>query len=91
MCFFSGCTGSLLLHSLFSSCGKWQLLSSCGAQTSNCGGFSCCRAQVLGHTAYNSFSSRVLEHRLKSCGTWGSCFMACGIFSDQGLNLCLLH
>ena len=86
-----GCTGCLLLHRLFSSCGEWQLLSSCGAQASHCGGFSCCRARVLGHTVYNSFSSQVLEHRLNSCGAWGSCFAACETFSDQGSNLCLLH
>jgi hypothetical protein len=60
-------------------------------QASHCDGFSCCRAWVLGHIAYNSFGPWVLEHRLNSCGAWGSCFAACGIFSDQGLNLCLLH
>ena len=36
------CTG------FFSSCSKWELLSSCSVQTSHCGGFSCGRAQVLG-------------------------------------------
>ena len=41
--------------------------------------FSCCRAQVLGFWA-----SLVLEHGL-------SCSAACGIFLDQGLNLCPLH
>ena len=84
---YFGCTGSLLLHRLFFSFDEQQLLSSCGAQASHCGGFSCCRAWVLGHTMYNSFSSQVLEHRLNSCGAWGSCFVACGIFSDQGSKL----
>ena len=32
----------------FSSCSKWGLLSSCCAQASRCGGFSCVRAQALG-------------------------------------------
>ena len=32
-----GCAGSLLLHGLFSSCGKQGLLSSCDAQVSHCG------------------------------------------------------
>ena len=35
----------------FSSCGEWGLLSSCGAQASHCGGFSCCGAQALEHVA----------------------------------------
>ena len=35
----------------FSSCAKWGLLSSCGAQTSHCGGFSSCRAQARGSPA----------------------------------------
>ena len=35
---YFGCAGCLLLHRLFSSCGDWQLLSSCSAQASNCGG-----------------------------------------------------
>ena len=41
----------------FSSCGEWGLLSSCAAQASYCGGFSCCRAQTL-------------KHGLGSCGAW---------------------
>ena len=32
----------------FSSCGKWGLLSSCGALASHCSGFFCCEVQVLG-------------------------------------------
>ena len=32
----------------FSSCGKWDLLSSYSARASHCGGF-CCRAWALGH------------------------------------------
>ena len=44
----------------------------CGAQASCCCGFSCCRAQALGHGAFSSCSSWTLEHRLSSCGacTW---------------------
>ena len=37
----------LAVCGLFSSCSKWGLLSSCGVQTSYCGGFSC-GAQSLG-------------------------------------------
>ena len=46
-CIF-GCTGSLLLHRLFSSCGERELCSSCSAWASHCGGFFCCGAQALG-------------------------------------------
>ena len=39
-----------------------------------------------------SCSSRAREHRLSSFVAPGlSCSAACGIFPDQGLNLCLLH
>ena len=37
------CTGSWLLHRLFSGCGEWGLLSSCGVQAPHSGGFACCR------------------------------------------------
>ena len=40
---------------------------------------------------FGSCGSRILEGGLSSCGTWGSCSAACGIFLDQGLNLCSLH
>ena len=47
--FVYGCAGSSLLHGAFSSCCVWA---------SHCSGFSCCRAQALGHTASNG------------CNTW---------------------
>ena len=49
-----GCTGSLLLCGLSSSCGKWGLLSCFAAQASHCGGFPCCRAQALGRVDLRS-------------------------------------
>ena len=49
-----GCDGSLLLLGIFSSCGKWGLLSSCSAWASHCGGFSCCGAQALGCKDFSS-------------------------------------
>ena len=73
------CTRSSLLSGLFYSWGKQRLLSSCGAQASHCGGFSCCRAWALG-----CMGSVVVVHRL-------NCSAACGIFPDQGSNLCLLY
>ena len=42
-----GYAGSLLLLELLSNCREWGLLSSCGAQASHCGGFSCYGAQAL--------------------------------------------
>ena len=60
---------------LLSSCGQQRLLSSCGVRASR-GGFSCCRAQALGHA------------HVSTCGFHGlNCPMVCGIFLDQGLNL----
>ena len=53
--------------------------SCCSARASLYGGFSCCGAQALAHSA-----SVVVAYGL-------SCSAACGIFLDQGLNLCLLH
>ena len=55
------------------------LVFSCGVWVSYCGGFSCCGAQALG-----TWASVVVAHRL-------SYSEACGIFLDQGSNLCPLH
>ena len=38
------------------------------AQTSRCGGFSCCRAQTLG-----AWASVVATHGLRHCGAWAMC------------------
>ena len=64
---------------VFSSCAQRALLFCCGAQTSHCSGFSCCRARALGAGAsvvvargLSSCGSRALEHRLSSCGAWAS-------------------
>ena len=73
----------------FSSCGAGAPLC-CGARASHCSGFSCCRAQALGMQAsvvaargLQSAGSVVVAHGL-------SCSTACGIFPDQGSNLCPL-
>ena len=73
----------------FSSCGEQGLLFIVRATlhcrgyfslwASHCGGFPYCRAWVLG-----TWPSVVVVHGL-------SCPAACGIFLDQGLNLCPLH
>ena len=38
----------------FSSCGKWQRLSSFSVETSHYSGFSCCGAWALGHVGFSS-------------------------------------
>ena len=75
ICLFSfGCTGSSLLYSGFLQ--LWQVGATPrrGVQAAHCGGFPCCRAQVLGLEAsaaavrgLSSCGSRVLECRLGSC------------------------
>ena len=81
----------MLLCGLFSSFGERELPSSGDVQASPCGGFFCCRAWALGCGAsvvavpgLSSTGSIVVAHRL-------SCSIECGIFLDQGSNLCLLH
>ena len=46
-----GCIELSLPFRLFSSCGEWELLSSCSAQASHCGGLSCCRAWAIGQVS----------------------------------------
>ena len=63
----------------------------CGARTSHCGGFSCCRTRALG-----AWASVVVARGLWSVGSVVvahglSCSVACGIFPDQGSNPCPLH
>ena len=40
---------------------------------------------------FSSCGSRAVDHRLNNCGARAYCSEACGIFPDQGSNLCLLH
>ena len=65
----------------FSSCGMWELLSSCRAWGSHCGGSSCCEAQALGAQA-----SMVVASRLSSCSSWAlelTGFSSCGMRDQQ--------
>ena len=84
--FTFGYAGSSLLGGLFSRCGGQGLLSSCNAQASHCGGFSCCGAQSLAcmGSGLPPPGSRAVAHGL-------SCPTAHGAFPDHGLNPCLLH
>ena len=65
-----GCTGSLMLHGLFSSSGEQGLLSSCGVWDSHCSDFSCCRAWSLGMWALVLAHMWVIKPGLSSYGTW---------------------
>ena len=82
---------------VFSSCGERGLLF-VAVVASHCGGFSCCGARALGAWAsvvaahgLSNCGLRARECRLSSCGAWLSCSVACGIFPDQGSNLCPRH
>ena len=55
----------------FPSCSKQGAVRCCSVP-SLCSGFSCCRAQSLGHTGFCSCSLQALECRLSSCGIWVS-------------------
>ena len=86
--FISGCAGSLLLCGLFSSCSKWEILSSCRAQASHCGGSSCCGALALGHTGHTDLSSCgtwALEHKLHSCGSRAQ------LLHGINVSMCWIH
>ena len=73
------CAGSLLLCAGFLWLQQVEAALSFYACTSHCRSFTCCGAQILGHVGLV-----VVAHRL-------SCSTVCGIFPDQGLNLCVLH
>ena len=95
---FFGCVGSSLLHAGFLQLRRAGATLCCGARASHCGGFSCCGAQALGTRASQLWhaGSVVVARGLWSAGSVVvvhglSCSVACGIFLDQGLNLCPLH
>ena len=83
VCF--GCSGSLLLHGLFSSWGEWELLSRCGAWASLLRLVASLVAEhELSVSGLQSTRSTIVAHRL-------SCIVAYRIFPDQESNPCLLH
>lgn len=71
------------LHQVFVALCRLSLIEvsggypSCSVPPSHCGGFSCCRAQALGHVGLSGYGSQALGHRFNSCGKWPA---ACGIF-----------
>ena len=96
--FIFGCAGSSLLQSPSSSCREPGLLSSCDVRASHGSGFSCCRAWALGQRGFSSLGMWAEQLWLLGLRAQAqaqvhglSCFATCGIFLDQGSNLCLLH
>ena len=70
---FFGCTGSSLLHEVFSSCGKRGLLSSCSVQACHWGGFSCYRSQPLELWHMGWVAPRHVEFSWTEDRTWVPC------------------
>ena len=56
-----------MLHRLFFSCSKRELLSSCGAWVSHCDGLAC-GAQALELVGSVVVVPQALEHTVNSCG-----------------------
>ena len=86
-----GCSGSLVLHGIFSSCRQWQLLFFAGLLSLRSTGSREHSLQQLQHVGsviavswLQSTVPGVLAHRL-------SCSSAYGFFPDQGLNRHPLH
>ena len=75
----------------FSSCGEQGLPSSYNAWACHHSGLSRCGVGLLELAGFSSCGSRALDHRLSSWGARGYCSLACGMFLDQGSNLCFLH
>ena len=74
--FYFGCTGSSLLH------GPFLVAESRGYSSLQCVGFSLQRREsLIAEHGLRSIGSIVVVHGLNCC-------VACGIFLDQGLNLC---
>ena len=75
----------------FSSCGKRELLTSCGAQAAHCSGFSCsgARAQGLADCSSRGLWAQVCGSQTSEHGRSHSA--TCRIFLARGSNLCLLH
>lgn len=92
------CSGSSLLHRLLSGCDKWELFSSCHPQVSHWGSpllFRSMRIRAQRLQELQAVGSGVVAPRLQSTGSVAvarglSSPVACGIFSGQGLNPCLL-
>ena len=88
---YFGFAGSSLLLGLFSSCSTQGLLSVCSVWASHCGGFSCCRAQALGHVGFSAVAPRLQSTGSIVKAHCLSCSAAYETFPDQGSNPRLLR
>ena len=75
---------------LFSGCGEWRLLSSCGARASCCGGFSL-RSTDFRRVGFTDCGSWALNTQASVVVHGFTSSMVCEILLHQGLNLCPLH
>ena len=95
--FIFGCAGSSLPLGLSFVVASWGYSSSCGGLVTAVASLASGHGLSLGHADFSSSGGTwaqelwllASEHRLNSCEL--SCSTACGIFLDQGSNLCLLH
>ena len=77
--FIFSCAGSSLLLRCFSHC---------GVQAPHCGGLSCCwSVWALECAGFSSCSSRVLEHRITSCGAWAQLLHSLWDVTESGTKL----
>ena len=81
-----GCTGSSLLHGLFSSCSERGLLPSCGAWT-YCSGFSSCGPWTLGCEGFSSCITWAQESQLPGSRVWAQELRLTGSVASQHVNL----
>ena len=94
--FFWGCVGSLLLRAGFLQSRRAGATLRCGARASHCGGFSLLRStgskarrlQQLWHLGSVGVACRLQSTGSVVVANGLSCSEACGIFPDQGSNLC---
>ena len=91
VCIYSW-AGSLLLRGLFSGGSGCGLLSHCSTWASHCSGFSAgVQVSILVARGLRSCDSQSLWCVCLVVAYGLSCPTACGIFLDQGLNLCSLN
>ena len=94
-----GCAGTSLLHGPFSGCGEWGLLPSLVHQLFTAGA-SLVAEPSSGRGGFRSCSTRAQELwflDLRAQAQWlclglgAPRHVGCGVLSDQGATLCLLH
>ena len=100
---FYACINYLFLKIYFclrrvsvAACGLSLVVASGGYSSLRCSGFSLRWLLLLRSTGSRHVGSVVVARGVKSTGSVVvahglSCSVACGIFSDQGSNLCPLH